>query len=82
MDPLLDGCAYSVLLLQPDFVADQYGEGTDYLHVRAGTPAAAIALAQRQAARQAAELHECDDDPHAFLPLLCVEGHHTNLVTP
>jgi hypothetical protein len=64
---------YSVLLLYPDYLSDQFGKETYYAFVEATNAIQAIAAAQRQAAdAQTAEI----DDPTEFRPLLVTQGHH------
>ena len=66
---------YSVLLLYPDYVSEQYGTETYYAFVTASDPIDAAAVAQRQAvADQVVEI----DDPADFAPLLVTQGHHAS----
>lgn len=69
---------YSVLLLYPDYLADDFGHDTYYAHVMASDPASAVREAQQEA--MAANTGP-DDEPDAdnaddFHPLLVLEGHH------
>lgn len=64
---------YSVLLLYPDYVGDEYGKETYYAFVEAADSIAAIVVAQRQAV--AAQVIDIDD-PTDFAPLLVTRGHH------
>jgi hypothetical protein len=64
---------YSVLLLYPDYLSEQYGEETYYAFVEAANSLDAVAAAQREAAvAQDVEI----DDPADFAPLLVTRGHH------
>ena len=68
---------YTVLLLYPDYLADQYGLDTYLAHVDAENHAKAIRKAQVQALRaQGAYAVASADD---FYPLFCTEGHHNDL---
>ncbi|HJW82452.1 MAG TPA: hypothetical protein VJ396_09430 [Acidiferrobacterales bacterium] len=67
---------FSVLLLYPDYLANQYGEETFFAHVVADNKAAAIQVAQ-----VIAEGGVANDGakPEDFLPLLVLAGHHDDL---
>ncbi len=68
---------YSVLLLYPDSLSQNYGEETYYAHVKAASPAEAVKAAQKEAAEANAEDAEDEEEyAESFLPLLCIEGHH------
>ncbi len=62
---------YTVLVLRPDYAAQNYGQDTFLTQVAATTVLAAQRLAQREAA-------EADhlDSPQDYHVLLVVEGHH------
>ena len=67
------GKPYSVLLLYPDYVSEQYGTETYYAFVEAADPLDAVAVAQREAvSAQDIEI----DNPTDFAPLLVTQGHH------
>lgn len=66
---------YSVLLLYPDYLANNYGEETYYTYVRASAPAEAVTAAQKEVA----DVNGAEDSAADFLPLLCIEGHHEPL---
>lgn len=70
---------FSVLLLYPDYLSDNYGEETYYAHVTALNADDAIKVAQTEAAKaNTAEGEEFDiRDAQSFAPLLVIEGHHT-----
>lgn len=70
---------YTVILLYPDYLADNYGQDIYTDHVEAGSPAEAQAVTQRQLARQHAESDEEDTYPEDFYPLAVFEGHHDNI---
>jgi hypothetical protein len=63
---------YSVLLLLPDDLADNYGQDTYYVQVITVDLATVVELAQRTAAK----LHHYEGDPDNYYCLLVLEGHH------
>lgn len=67
---------WSVLLLYPDYIAEDFGSETYYALVRADCAASAIDAAQREAVRDnranGARLRTRED----FFPLLVIRGHH------
>ena len=69
---------YSVLLLYPDYIAEDYGQVTYLAHVEAEDHRIAIIQAQREASLAQGDNEE--DVGEDFYPLLCIEGHHDNLV--
>jgi hypothetical protein len=70
---------YSVLMLYPDYLADQYGESTYFAQVAGTSVEAAMAAAQDEA--WAAQNPDEDDlgGPADFAVLICVAGHHNDL---
>lgn len=66
---------YTVLLLYPESIAEQYGEDTYLAHVEADNWDEAVGLAQGQACDEG-ELELAPD----FLPLLVIAGHHDDLL--
>ncbi len=66
---------YTVLMLLPDTVAENYGEETYLDWTEAETPKEAIAAAQKHAA-QAMEWYVPTED---FFVLFACEGHHVDL---
>ena len=64
---------YSVLLLYPDYLADDPSE-TFYEHVTATSPKNAGLVAQQSAI--SANAMDEDTDPDDFAVLLILEGHH------
>ena len=67
---------YSVLLLYPDYFADNFGQDTFFTHVEALGPKEAVRTAQHEI--QTANQQEVDD-PTDFYPLLVIEGHHDDV---
>lgn len=67
---------FSVLLLYPDYLAENFGQDTYFTHVEAEAPAVAVTTAQREAVHGMVDTCAEVDDFH---PLLCIEGHHTDL---
>ena len=65
---------WTVLLLYPDYLAEQYGEETYLAWVNATDPEGAIKLAQAEAAMDQCVGYRID--PEDFLPLLVIEGNH------
>ena len=70
---------YSVLLLYPDYVAENYGQDTFYDLVEAGTPAEAVATARMNALKCADRDGAWINDPEDFFLLLLIEGHRMAL---
>lgn len=66
---------YSVLLLYPDYLAENYGQDTYYAFVDAETPEIAVRRAQAEAVTVNPETQDEGD----FFPLLCIEGFHDDL---
>lgn len=74
--------SYTVLLLYPDTLTDNYGEDTYLAHVKATTPEKAIRKAQREA-NAANRFNDTDADfTDDFLPLLTIEGRHADVTPP
>lgn len=68
---------YTILLLYPDYLANNYGEDTFTTVVIAPTAEAAINLAQHEAAA----VEHCSEDTNAFEDFLALgvfEGDHIN----
>jgi hypothetical protein len=84
---------FSVLLLYPDYIADQYGEETFYGWTKAKNSLVAIANVQDQAAKHNDTYYEdylskdgytslmAVNRPCDFTPLLVIKGHHKGLAT-
>jgi hypothetical protein len=72
----LDPTTYTVLLLRPDYIADQYGEDTYLAHVTAGNPTEALAEARREVAKA-----DGNDEPewNDYACLCIFEGTLTDL---
>lgn len=70
---------YSVLLLYPDYVAENYGQDTFYDLVEANTPAEAVAKARMTALKCADKNDTWINDPEDFFLQLLIEGHHMAL---
>lgn len=69
---------YTVVLIYPDYAAQQYGEEFWTAHVNARDVASAQRKAQREAmaANRVADTHK---DLDAWAPVFVCEGHHFNL---
>lgn len=63
---------YTVLLMLPEYTADNYGEDTQAMHVVAHDPTEAVQVAQKLAAGT-------EDDPDDYHPVFVVEGHVMDL---
>jgi hypothetical protein len=63
---------FTVVLLYPDYMADDYGTDLYVAHVEADTPEQSVPLAQAQAAEYQEEF---DGDPADFAMILVFEGH-------
>lgn len=63
---------YSVLLLRPDYMTDNYGQDTYYAWVKADTPGHAIARARAQVikADDVDDPDNCNPDDYAVLLVL------------
>lgn len=69
---------FTVLLLRPEHITDNYGPDTFTIHVYAATPAAAVKIAQENAAKSDAN---DSAEPEDYRPLLTTPG-HIHDVTP
>ena len=70
---------YSVLLLYPDYIADEFGKETYLAWVEAESPEQAVGEAQRMAW---IDNNQGEDDclhPDDFFPLITIQGHHGDL---
>jgi len=67
---------YSVLLLRPDYVADDYGQDTYMAHVWGTSVDQAIERAQKEAAEADKDEDDCWVD---YYPLLVTRGHIDDL---
>lgn len=65
---------YTVVLIYPDYAAQQYCEESWTAHVNAHT----VAQAQEIAQGEAMEANDCDD-AQGWAPVFVCEGHHFNL---
>lgn len=70
---------YSVLLLYPDYIANNYGQETYFTHIEATRPADAAKFAQCQLAL---EFDDGGGAPDDFFVLLVIEGHHSDVNIP
>ena len=66
---------YTVILIYPDTVADQYGEDFYWAHVSAADPASALVMARAEAL-DVSELTEDECAPIDFACVACIEGWH------
>lgn len=74
---------YTVLLLYPDYLAENYGEATYLAHVWAETPEIAIRRAQRDVwVENNPDDEDTEGEPSDFMPMLCIEGHHHDQTNP
>jgi hypothetical protein len=68
--------SFTVLLLRPDYIADQYGEDSLLCWVSADSPADAL----QKARAEAIKIDEAPDaDPDDYACLLIVAGTHEDL---
>lgn len=72
----LNPTTFTVLLLRPDYIADQYGEDTYLAHVWADSPAAALQKARLEVT---AADNAPDADPDDYACLLLIAGTHEDL---
>lgn len=70
--PLESRSPYSILLLRPDYVADEYGKDVYFTHVFAISPAKAVETAQAEAAVADDICSQSAVDYHA---LIVIPGH-------
>ena len=68
---------YTVILLYPDYIADEFGKETYTGWVLARTVEEAIAITQREAAQDAGRDCEAEND---FLAVAVFEGHLRNIM--
>lgn len=79
------GEPYTVLLLYPDSIANDYGHETYLAHVMANSPAAAVSEAQSHAAETNGfpdtypDADERSQVMDSFFPLLVISGHHKDV---
>ena len=66
---------YSVLLLYPDYMADDWPFDTYYAFVKAKNVSDAVNFAQHSAVRANGGYEEFESVTD-FWPILCIEGHH------
>lgn len=64
---------FSVLLLYPDYIAENYGQETFYEAVEANTSSEAVLMLQKRLG------DEHETNPDDFLCLLCIEGQHLDI---
>lgn len=69
---------YTVLLLRPDYIADNYGQDTYLAHVNANNPDEAVTAAQVEA-YNADGGDDADESWEDYHPLIVVDGHHADL---
>lgn len=67
-----DVTPFTVLLLYPDYMVDNFGQETYLAHVFASDTANAIAYARN-------EIRAQDQDPSDFYCLFCTTGHHVDI---
>lgn len=70
---------YSVLLLYPDYIADEFGKETYFAWVEAESPEQAVYAAQRMAWIDNTEGEDDLLHPDDFFPLITIQGHHGDL---
>lgn len=72
---------YTVLLLYPDYITDNFGQETYMCFVKTLSPKCAVELAQNKAAKHNSAYFGKDDtnDPFDFHPLLTIKGKHKDL---
>ena len=70
---------YTVLLLYPDYIADEFGKETYLAWVTAQNPEQAILEAHKQVVGRLDNTPDLVLDFEDFYPLLVVEGHHSDL---
>jgi hypothetical protein len=68
---------YTVILLYPDFLSDNYGEETYVAWVEAESPEEAVKLGQKQVLNANANPEGCRAID--FYPIFACEGHHRDL---
>lgn len=64
---------FSVLLLYPDYIAENYGQETFYESIEANTSSEAVLALQKRLGEE----HETNPDD--FLCLLCLKGQHDDI---
>lgn len=70
---------YTILLMRPDYVAEQYGEDTYLAHISAENVQDAQVFAQEEAFRVDDLDTDDGESPDAYLVLLVVEGIHHDI---
>lgn len=67
---------YTVILIRPDYIAENYGEDFYFAHVEAENPTAAVKAAQIEVVRE-----DGYDEDHAenYALVAIFEGHHEDV---
>ena len=66
---------YTVLLLRPDYIADEFGHDTYLAYVHARTPREAKRVAQDEVRLVDGDAADSED----YHPLFIIEGHHQDM---
>lgn len=77
-----EGDKYSVLMLYPEYMTENFGDESYLAHVVAASVEDAMRMAQEEAYAAGASRWELEDpqgDPDDFMVLLCVKGHVNDL---
>lgn len=70
---------YTMLLLRPDYEADNYGQDTYLAHVEATDPCHAAEVAQAEAMKVDGHTEEDETDPGDYFVLFTADGHIDDL---
>ena len=70
---------YTVLLLRPDYLAENYGQDTYMDHVEATTPAGAVDEARGRAVSIDYGADVADATPEDYFALAVFAGHHDDV---
>lgn len=74
---------FTVLLLYPDYMSDNFGQDTCMAHVNAEDVARAQEAAQARMVQIRLEYDEEDgQDPDDYFVLMVIEGHHNDIKEP
>lgn len=67
---------FTVVLLWPDYIADEFGHDTYITYVEADSPSEAITAARKEAMAPQFNAIDCPED---LYPIFVAHGHHDNL---
>lgn len=73
---------FTVLLLYPDYMSDNFGQDTYLAHVKAEDVKGAQRVAQLKLLRNLGKDYAGTVDPNDYAVLMVIEGHHNDIKEP